>query len=110
LIVSLAATGIACLVCWHFRERIYDFLSVPITQFLEGAKLSYLTPAEPFNLYMQLTLVAGVFLASPVILWQVWLFISPGLYREKRFELPFLASTTALFLCGGAFAYKIAFR
>ena len=109
LIVSLVATGISCLVSWHFRERSYDFISIPITQFLGGRKLSYLTPAEPFNLYMQLTLVAGVFLASPVILWQVWLFISPALYRrEKRFALPFLASTTALFLAGGAFAYKIA--
>jgi len=108
LIVSIVATGIAFFICWAFREKIYDFVTIPITQFT-GAKLKYLTPAEPFSVYMQITLLAGIFLASPIILWQVWLFISPALYRrEKRFALPFLAATTVLFLVGGAFAYRVA--
>ena len=107
LIVSIVAVGIAFFICWAFREKIYDFVTIPITQFTGGAKLKYVTPAEPFSVYMQISLLAGIFLASPIILWQVWLFISPGLYRrEKRFALPFLAATTILFLLGGAFAYR----
>ena len=108
LIVSIVAVGIAFFICWAFRERIYDFVTIPITQFT-GAKLKYVTPAEPFSVYMQISLLAGIFLASPIILWQVWLFISPGLYRrEKKFALPFLAATTVLFLLGGVFAYRVA--
>ncbi len=108
LIISIVAAGIAFFICWGFREQIFEFLTVPITQFT-GEKLKYLTPAEPFSIYMQISMLAGVFAASPVILWQVWLFISPGLYRrEKRFALPFLGATTLLFLVGGAFAYSIA--
>jgi sec-independent protein translocase protein TatC len=109
LIVSFIALGVALVICWFFSEQIYDYLAIPITQFTGSEKLQYLTPTEPFNIYMQVALLAGVFLASPIILWQVWLFISPGLYaREKRFALPFLFSTTLLFLFGGAFAYKVA--
>jgi sec-independent protein translocase protein TatC len=108
LIVSIVAVTLAFFSCWAFREKIYDFLTVPITQFT-GEKLKYLTPIDPFNIYMQIALMTGVFVASPIILWQVWLFISPGLYRhEKRFALPFLAATTLLFVTGGVFAYKIA--
>ena len=108
LIVSIVAASIAFFICWAFRERIYDFVTIPITQFT-GEKLKYVTPAEPFSVYMQISMLAGIFSASPIILWQVWLFISPGLYRrEKRFALPFLAATTGLFLVGGAFAYRVA--
>jgi sec-independent protein translocase protein TatC len=107
LIACLVAASVASFVCWTFREKIYDFVTIPITQFT-GEKLKYLTPAEPFTVYMQISLMAGIFLASPIILWQFWLFISPGLYRrEKRFALPFLAATTILFLLGGFFAYKV---
>ena len=53
LIVSIVAVGIAFFICWAFRERIYDFVTIPITQFT-GAKLKYVTPAEPFSVYMQI--------------------------------------------------------
>jgi sec-independent protein translocase protein TatC len=110
LIVSLSAVGIGFVVCWSFSEKIYNFLAVPITQFLGGQKLVYTNPIEPFTLYMKVALLAGVFLTSPVVLWQVWLFVSPGLYaREKKYALPFILSSSLLFLLGGAFAYKIAF-
>ena len=109
LIISIAAVGIGFVACFSFAERIYNFLSVPITQNLSGAKLVYTNPTDPFTIYMKVALLAGVFLAAPVILTQVWLFISPGLYaREKKFALPFVFSTTILFLLGGAFAYEIA--
>jgi sec-independent protein translocase protein TatC len=109
LILSLVGLGVGLAICWSFSEQIYDFLAVPITQFMGGEKLKYLTPTEPFNVYMQVALLAGVFVASPVVLWQVWLFISPGLYkRERRFALPFIGSSTLLFVLGGAFSYKVA--
>src|SRR5205809_5119689 len=110
LIVSLSAVGIWFLVCWAYSGQIYNFLAVPITQHLNGRKLVFTNPTDPFTIYMKVALIAGIFLTSPIILWQVWLFISPGLYaREEKFALPFLFSSTLLFLLGGAFAYKVAF-
>src|SRR5438105_13321008 len=64
-----------------------------------GGGLVYLNPTEPFNLYLEVGLVGGIFLASPFVFYQLWLFIAPGLYRrEKRYVLPFLLSTVGLFL------------
>jgi sec-independent protein translocase protein TatC len=109
LIISIAAIGVGFLACFSFSEKIYDFLAVPITQNLSGAKLVYTNPTDPFTIYMKVALLVGVFLASPIVLTQVWLFISPGLYaREKKFALPFVFSTSVLFILGGAFAYYIA--
>lgn len=109
LIVSISAIGVGFVACFAFSERIFDFLSVPLTQHLAGHKLVFTNPTDPFTIYMKVALLAGVFLSSPVVLTQVWLFISPGLYtREKKLALPFIFSTSLLFLLGGAFAYKIA--
>jgi sec-independent protein translocase protein TatC len=105
LIISLGEIAISLIVCWIFAERIFDFLVIP----WGDGKLKYLTPMEPFNVYLQVALLAAVFLASPLVLWQVWLFISPGLYaHEKKWALPFISCSTSLFMLGGAFAYKIA--
>src|SRR5258708_9244227 len=73
-----------------------------------SAKLVCLNPPEPFNLYLKVGFMAGLFVASPFVLYQLWCFISPGLYRnEKRYVMPFMASTVALFLAGGYFGYKL---
>jgi sec-independent protein translocase protein TatC len=73
-------------------------------------KLVYLNPTEPFNLYLKIAFLAGLFLTSPFVLYQVWLFISPGLYRhEKRYVFPFMFSTVFLFLAGGWFGYKLVY-
>ena len=70
----------------------------------------YLNPTEPFNLYLEVGLVAGLFAASPFVFYQLWLFIAPGLYcREKRYVLPFLLSTVGLFIAGGLFGYKMVY-
>jgi sec-independent protein translocase protein TatC len=61
---------------------------------------------DPLNLYLQVALIGGAILASPLILYQVWLFIAPGLYqKERRFVIPFMAATVGLFLTGAAFGY-----
>ena len=73
-------------------------------------KLVYLNPTEPFNLYIKIGAMAGLFVASPFVLYQIWLFISPGLYRhEKRYVIPFMFSTVGLFLGGGYFGYKLVY-
>ncbi|MFB3903102.1 MAG: twin-arginine translocase subunit TatC [Acidobacteriota bacterium] len=93
-------------VCWIFREQIFAFIQYPILQVLP--KLVVTRPTEAFTIYMKVAFVGGIFVAAPVILIQVWMFIAPGLYRrERRFVLPFLLSSTTLFLLGGAFAYYI---
>jgi len=67
-----------------------------------------LNPTEPFNLYLQVAFVAGLFAASPFVFYQLWLFIAPGLHRsERRYVLPFLFCTVGLFVAGGLFGYKM---
>ena len=73
------------------------------------AQLVYTNPVDPFNLYIKLSMMGGIFLASPFILYQLWMFISPGLYRnEKKYIWPFVLMTSGLFMSGGFFAYKLA--
>ncbi len=96
------AAGFA--VCWMLREHIVYFFQEPLTRL--GIKLSYTHPMDPLNFDLQVALLGGAILASPMILYQVWLFIAPGLYqKEKRFVIPFMAATVGLFLLGAAFGY-----
>ena len=109
----LAVAG-GFVLCWTFADGIYRELARPLTGVLRELKMDehlvYTNPVAPFNLYVHLAVLAGVFVASPFILWQVWGFISPGLYRhEKRYAFPFVFLCSALFISGGAFAYAIAF-
>jgi len=106
ILFSIIGMGVGFAVCWIFREQIFAFIQYPILQVLK--KLVVTRPTEAFTIYMKVAFVGGIFVAAPVILVQVWMFIAPGLYRkEKRFVLPFLLSSTVLFLLGGAFAYYI---
>ena len=112
IIYSLIAVAVGFFACWSYAERIYEVMQRPIILALQKngitEKLVYLNPTEPFNLYLKVGLMAGLFVASPFVLYQVWLFISPGLYRnEKRYILPFMFSTVGLFLAGGYFGYKL---
>src|ERR1700729_2707351 len=114
LVYSMMAVGVGFGICWWKVERIYEVMQRPIMQALRqnglSEKLVYLNPTEPFNLYLKIAALAGLFLTSPFVLYQVWMFISPGLYRnEKRYAVPFMVSTIALFTCGGYFGYKIVY-
>jgi sec-independent protein translocase protein TatC len=114
IIYSIAAVAVGFGACWGFRERIYEIMQRPIMDALHKnglpEKLVYLNPTEPFNLYLKIAALAGLFLTSPFVLYQVWMFISPGLYRrEKRYVIPFMVSTIALFVCGGYFGYRIVY-
>ncbi|HQU33480.1 MAG TPA: twin-arginine translocase subunit TatC [Thermoanaerobaculaceae bacterium] len=108
---SIAAVIGGFLLCWYWAQPLFAWMAVPITQFLPaGEKLAFTGLVDPFMLYMKVALLAGIFVASPVILWQFWLFVSPALYRHERsIVVPFVVLTTVFFLSGGYFGYKIAF-
>jgi sec-independent protein translocase protein TatC len=100
--------------CWYWADKIFGFMMVPITDALKRnnlpPQLVYLNPTEPFNLYMKVGLMAGLIVASPFVLYQVWAFVAPGLYRnEKRYVLPFMGCTVFLFLAGAWFGYKMVY-
>ncbi len=95
--------------CFYFAERIYKFLAKPVVAALPpGDKLVVTTVTGAFAIYVKVAVLAGIFLTIPLSLYEVWKFISPGLYRkEKRYVVPFIMSSVFLFLAGGAFAYYI---
>lgn len=114
LIWCIVFVGVAFLLCFGYADRIYGYMQRPIMTALEKnhlpTELVYLNPTEPFNIYLKVGLIAGIFLASPLVLYQVWSFISPGLYRhEKKYVVPFMVCTVALFLAGGYFGYRLVY-
>jgi sec-independent protein translocase protein TatC len=109
IIHSLIAVGIALGVCWTFADPLFRAVSRPISK-VGVTSLVVFSPTEGFNLELKLALMAAIFLASPFVLGQVWLFISPGLYKhERKYALPFIFSSSLLFVTGGLFGYFIAF-
>lgn len=108
LIRSAIALAVGFLLCWNFAEKIFGYMELPLVQFLpKGEKLVYTRLTEPFFLYMKVAFYAGIFVASPYILLQLWLFIAPGLYsRERRYAAPFIIMATLFFIGGGFFGYR----
>ena len=108
LLVSMIAVAIGFLACWAFAETIFGYLQAPLTQFLPpGDKLAFTRLTAPFFLYMKVAFFAGLFVAAPVILLQVWLFIAPGLYKkERRLAAPFIILGSLFFILGGYFGYR----
>lgn len=108
LVVAAIAVAVAFFACWAFAEPIFAKLQEPLTKFLPpGDKLAYTRLTAPFFLYMKVAFFAGLFLASPVVLTQLWLFIAPGLYkRERRLAAPFIFFGTLFFVLGGYFGYR----
>jgi len=114
IIFAILGILIGFVSCWSFADRIFGLMQEPIVQALRhhgiAGGLVYLNPTEPFNLYLYVALVGGLFVASPFVFYQLWLFIAPGLYRkERRYVLPFLLSTVGLFITGGLFGYKLVY-
>lgn len=114
IIHALVAVGVGFCACWYYAERIFAYVQRPMMEALANhhldTQLVYLNPTEPFNMYLKVGFIAGLFVASPYVLYQVWAFIAPGLYRnEKRYVLPFMVSAVGLFIAGGYFGYHVAF-
>jgi sec-independent protein translocase protein TatC len=107
---ALLALALCFVISWYQSVRIFGFFVKPLQPYLGGHKLVFIEITEPFLLYMKVSLLAAVFAASPIILYQLWAFVSPGLYpREKRYAIPFIVIATMFFLCGGTFGYYVAF-
>jgi sec-independent protein translocase protein TatC len=111
IVRSLIAICVCVLVSFAFINRIVDFLLAPTRRVLPpGVKMIYTQPGEAFGMYITISLIAATVIASPYVMYQVWLFIAPGLYsNEKRMAVPFVLFTTIGFIAGAAFNHYIAF-
>jgi sec-independent protein translocase protein TatC len=111
LLRALLAVLIVFIALFPFANEIYAFVSEPLRALLpEGASMIATEVASPFLTPFKLTLFTAIFVAIPYVLYQVWSFIAPGMYRhEKRLAIPLLVSSVALFYAGAAFAYFVVF-
>jgi sec-independent protein translocase protein TatC len=108
LVRALLGVAAGMAIVGFFVERIFHVLMQPVLDSLPEKQraLHYTSYIEPLMVYLKVALYGGLFLAVPWVLWQLWLFVAPGLYkREKRVVLPFLLSGTTLFYSGAAFCY-----
>jgi sec-independent protein translocase protein TatC len=115
IIKAAIAVVTTTLLGWAFRTQILSWLVAPYQRawqfrFHKDLVLQTLAPADAFLGYFELSLMTGIVLSAPIIFYQLWSFISPGLYRkEKKLVVPFVLSSSTLFLSGVAFAYYVAF-
>ncbi|HDY8233240.1 TPA: twin-arginine translocase subunit TatC [Vibrio vulnificus] len=111
LLKAILAVLIVFVGLIYFSGEIYEFISAPLVERLpEGATMIATDVASPFFTPLKLTLIVAVFMAVPFILYQVWAFVAPGLYKhERRLIMPLLVSSSLLFYCGVAFAYYVVF-
>jgi len=112
LIKAVVAWLVATLLAWTFKEEIFRQLLAPAVSALAKGKghLQAIAPGEIFFTYMKGAMLGGFVLSLPVILWQAWAFVSPGLYpSEKRFAVPFVTVSTLLFVTGALFGHQVVF-
>ncbi len=107
----LLTWALGAAVAWRFRDEIFGKLLEPATRALgEGAALQAIAPTEIFFTYLKCALLGGFVLSLPVVFWQSWAFVAPGLYAsEKRYLVPFALASTLLFGGGALFGYTIVF-
>ncbi len=117
IIRSLYGFGVAFILSLVFANKLWDIISEPAIEALKHLgvvppRLAMITPMESFSIiWVKLPVLCSLFLASPWLVYQVWSFIAPGLYkRERRMAVPFVLCTAGLFIAGGLFAYFLAFR
>ncbi len=111
LIKCVVAVVVCAIVVYFFNNQIYNFATKPYCDAISGTNqtncdLVFLGLLEGFGLRLKIATYLGIFFASPIILWQIWRFIAPGLYKkERRYAVAFVASSTALFALGAVIAY-----
>jgi sec-independent protein translocase protein TatC len=111
LIICCIAIGVGFAACYSFKEKVFGLLMHPLAIVMSpGQKMIYTALPEAFFSYLKVALLAGVIVAAPVILYEMWIFVAPGLYsHEKRLALPMLFLSTLFFAAGVSFAYFIIF-
>ena len=116
ILKCLAGAGVAFVLCTIFSDALWRVVAQPAILALRSLgyqqRLVFLTPMDAFlTVWVKMPILAAIFLASPWVLYQVWAFVSPGLYRtERRWAAPFVIASAGLFIAGGIFAYFVAFR
>jgi sec-independent protein translocase protein TatC len=111
LIKSFIAVGAGFGICYAFKETLFEILLYPLLRVMpDGGKLIFTGIPEAFFTYLKVSFLAGVILASPVLLYQFWLFVAPGLYHKERRVLgPIIAVTSFFFIGGALFGYFVVF-
>jgi sec-independent protein translocase protein TatC len=111
LIVCFIAIGIGFLICYFFSKTLFNILMQPLlTAMPPEEKLIYTALPEAFFTYLKVAFLAGILLAVPVIMYEVWMFIAPGLYqKEKRWVFPIVFLSSFFFLGGALFGYFVVF-
>jgi len=98
------------IIAFAFINKIFDFVYQRLSAVIPGGKLIYTEAPEMFMLWIKIAAITGVLIASPYIMLQVWLFIAPGLYaKEKKLAIPFVLSSSLLFISGAAFSHYVVF-
>lgn len=107
---AVVALLVGFLIAFSAIEQIWLFVFARLTADIPGGTLIYTEPGEAFFLYIKIAAIAGLMISSPYVMWQLWLFIAPGLYaNEKRLAIPFAFFASALFISGAAFSHYILF-
>ncbi len=106
IIKSIVALLFGAGISFYFSDKIFEILKLPVNKSYPQVELITLSPTEPLFILLKITFIAGLILSSPVILYQIWRFVEPGLYaHEKRLFIPLLTFSIILFISGACFAY-----
>ena len=111
LVVCAIGVGAGFVIAYIFSERLFQLLVAPLKAVMpEGDQLIFTNLPEMFFAYIKVAFIAGIMAAAPLIFYQLWLFIAPGLYqKEKKMAIPFVISSTILFVGGALFGYFVVF-
>lgn len=111
LVMSAIAVGIGFVIAYVFSEELFQVLVSPLKKVMpEEERLIFTNLPEMFFAYLKVAFIAGILLAAPYIFYQLWMFVAPGLYqKEKRYAVPFVVSSSILFLSGALFGYLVVF-
>jgi sec-independent protein translocase protein TatC len=111
LIICFIAVGIGFAISYGFKEKIFEILIIPLVKAMqEGDKLVFTGIPEAFFTYLKVAFLCGLMLASPVILYEFWMFVAPGLYqKERRLLLPIVILSSFFFIGGALFGYFVVF-
>ncbi|APG28166.1 twin arginine-targeting protein translocase TatC [Syntrophotalea acetylenivorans] len=111
LIICVGSWMAAFALCYAVSERLFQLIAEPVQAALpEGSSLVFINATEPFFTYLKVAALSGLLLALPVLLWQLWLFVAPGMYgHEKRFALPFVLASCICFATGTWFGFRYVF-
>ncbi len=111
LIISGVSWLVAFLACYAYAERLFSLIADPVRKALPaGTSLVFIQATEPFFTYLKVSALAGLLISLPIIFWQLWSFIAPGLYQnEKRYVIPFVFASCLCFATGAFFGFRFVF-